>query len=268
MLVTIIGAGAFGTALASILEENGHKFSFFDPKKFPEISLKSALESSDAIVFSAPSSVLETTLKSLPENAKSLPFINASKGFLSDEPFKKLKNFSIISGPSFSKDILDKKQTTLTVTDFFTKNLFETPWLKVEISRDKKGILLCGTLKNIFAIYSGSKNIKPATEEFRAFLIESIREMKAILKTNGCRPETAELACGFKDLALTASSENSRNYRLGKLLTGKNADGSALDSSETIEGLSALRALKTSDLGIPKNLPFLEKTLTLCEPLV
>ena len=53
MLVTIIGAGAFGTALASILEENGHKFSFFDPKKFPEISLKSALESSDAIVFSA-----------------------------------------------------------------------------------------------------------------------------------------------------------------------------------------------------------------------
>ncbi|MBR3368412.1 hypothetical protein IKG45_01325 [Candidatus Saccharibacteria bacterium] len=268
MKITIIGAGAFGTALASILEENGNEISFFDPYKFPDISLISALESSETIIFSAPSNTLKNTLKSLPEEAKNLPFINASKGFLSNEPFLGLKKFSIISGPSFSKDIKAKKTTTLTATDFFTKKLFETPWLKIEISHDKKGILLCGTLKNIFAIYSGSRNIKPATKEFRDFLIESIHEMKEILKANGCDENTAELACGFKDLALTTSSENSRNYRLGKRLTGDNADSSALDSSETIEGLSALKSLKTSGLIIPKNLPILEETLTLCKPLL
>ena len=242
MKITIIGAGAFGTALASILEENGNEISFFDPYKFPDISLISALESSETIIFSAPSNTLKNTLKSLPEEAKNLPFI--------------------------SKDIKAKKTTTLTATDFFTKKLFETPWLKIEISHDKKGILLCGTLKNIFAIYSGSRNIKPATKEFRDFLIESIHEMKEILKANGCDENTAELACGFKDLALTTSSENSRNYRLGKRLTGDNADSSALDSSETIEGLSALKSLKTSGLIIPKNLPILEETLTLCKPLL
>ncbi len=267
MKITIIGAGAFGTALASILEENGHEISFFDPYKFPDVSLLGALENSDAIIFSAPSKTLKNTLKSLPKNAKNLPFINTSKGFIDDKDFKDLKKLSIISGPSFSKDIKAKKPTTLTTTDFFTKKLFETPWLKIEISHDKKGILLCGTLKNIFAIYSGSKNIKPATPEFRDFLIESIREMKAILKENGCNPETTELACGFKDLALTASSTRSRNYRFGQSLTDENANSGALTSSETIEGLSALKSLKTSDLTIPENLPILEETLALCKPL-
>jgi len=267
MKITIIGAGAFGTALASILEENGHEISFFDPFKFPDVSLIGAIENSDTIIFSAPSESLKNTLKSLPESAKNLPFINASKGFIDDEDFKDLKKFSIISGPSFSKDIKAKKPTTLTATDFFTKDLFETPWLKIEISHDKKGILLCGTLKNIFAIYSGSKNIKPATPKFREFLIESIHEMKVILKTNSCNPETAELACGFKDLALTASSTRSRNYRFGRSLTDKNADLGALARSETIEGLSALKSLKTSGLTIPENLPILEETLTLCKPL-
>jgi len=43
--------------------------------------------------------------------------------------------------PSFSKDILDKKPTTLTASDYFTKKLFKTPWLKLEIPHDKKGII-------------------------------------------------------------------------------------------------------------------------------
>ena len=267
MKITIIGAGAFGTALASVLEENKNEISFFDPYKFPTVSLSAALENSDAIIFSAPSKTLEKTLKSLPNSAKSLPFINASKGFLSDKVFEGLKKFAVLSGPSFSQDILNKKQTTLTASNFFTKKLFETPWLSVEISHDKKGIILCGTLKNIFAIYAGSKHIRPATPEFRNFLIESIRELKLILSANNCNESTAELACGFKDLALTASSKNSRNYRLGSLLAKKTVL-SALVSSETIEGLSALRSLKTSNLSIPENLPIFEATLSLTSPLL
>ena len=264
MNITIIGAGAFGTALASILEENDHSISFFDPFKFPEVSLSGALENSDAIVFSAPSKTAKETIEKLPKSVRNLPFINASKGFLSLEDFKSLKKFSIISGPSFSKDIKNKVQTTLTATNYFTKDLFETPWLRIEISHDELGILLCGTLKNIFAIYSGSKNIKPGTKEFRDFLTESIHEFKAILKANGCNPETAKLACGFKDLALTASSTRSRNYRFGRSL----AEGSALASSEkpkTIEGLSALKSLTSSGLTIPENIPILEETLSLCK---
>lgn len=260
MRITIIGAGAFGTALESILRENGHKISFFDPYKFPNISLGSALENSDAIVFSAPSKTAKETIKNLPESAKKLPFICASKGFLTDEIFKNLEIFSVLSGPSFSKDILAKKPTTLTVTSHLTKDLFETTWLKFEISRDIKGVLLCGSLKNIYSIYSGAHNIKPATPDFREFLTESIKEFKKILKTNNCNPNTAELACGFKDLALTASSTNSRNYRLGQKLA---KHGSAYDFSETTEGLSAVHSLNDSKLIIPENLPILNETISL-----
>lgn len=260
MRITIIGAGAFGVALKSILEENAHEIVFFDPYKFPNVTLESALENSETIVFSAPSKTAEETIKNLPKFAKKLPFICASKGFLTDEIFKSLENFSVLSGPSFSKDIIAKKPTTLTVTSHLTKDLFETTWIKFGITKDTKGVLLCGSLKNIYSIYSGAHNIKPATPEFREFLSESIREFKKILKANGCSPNTAELACGFKDLALTASSENSRNYCLGQKLANHR---STYDFSETIEGLSAIRSLEKSKLILPKNIPILEETLSL-----
>lgn len=260
MRVTIIGAGAFGVALRSILEENAHEIVFFDPYKFPNVTLESTLENSEAIVFSAPSKTAKETIKNLPKSAKNLPFICTSKGFLTDEIFKSLKNFSVLSGPSFSKDVIAKKPMTLTATSHLTKDFFETTWIKFELTKDVKGVLLCGSLKNIYSIYSGAHNIKPATPEFRDFLAESIKEFKKILKTNNCSPNTAELACGFKDLALTASSENSRNYRLGQKLASHQ---SAYDFSETTEGLSAIHSLEESKLIIPKKVPILEETLSL-----
>ena len=43
MKITIFGAGAFGTALGNILEENGHQITYYDPVKYPDRSLTSAV---------------------------------------------------------------------------------------------------------------------------------------------------------------------------------------------------------------------------------
>ena len=257
MHLAIIGAGAFGSALGKVLKENGHTFAFFDPKKFPKISLESALEGAGAVLFVAPSNTAEKTLKLLP---KDLPLICASKGFLSDRFFKDFKSFSIISGASFACDLERSFPITFTVSSVYVKNLFQTDWLSFEVTHDNLGILLCGSLKNIYAISAGFRGIRPATPEFRTFLIDALNEMKLVLKANGCDKNTANLSCGFKDLALTASSEHSRNYRLGKALrNSKKSTKEIAESLGTVEGLNALNSLSSSDLNLPEELPLLKE---------
>ncbi|MBP3899674.1 glycerol-3-phosphate dehydrogenase, partial [Candidatus Saccharibacteria bacterium] len=42
MKITFLGAGVFGSALAKIAEENGHEIRFYDPYKYPDITLSDA----------------------------------------------------------------------------------------------------------------------------------------------------------------------------------------------------------------------------------
>ena len=163
----MIGAGAYGTALASVLKYNGHEVNFYDPYKYPKITLASALNAAEAIVFCAPSKAFSEIAKDLP---KDLPLIIASKGFLSLEPFANFSDFSVLSGAAFADDILNETppfgdQIALTATSHLCETLFSTELIKIEFTTDARAVLLCGSLKNIYAIYVGyisTKNAKNA----------------------------------------------------------------------------------------------------------
>ena len=239
MRITIIGAGAFGTALSKILLQNGHELAFYDPAVNPSYSFRDACDFAETFVFSAPSHVLSDTVKKIPVKYYKKPFICASKGLLSMDPFRSLENVQILSGPAFAADLIHKKPTTLTATSVSVSRLFDADFITFEICHDKLGVLLCGTLKNIYAIYAGLCGIRPATADYQDYLLQSMREFQTILRLNHARPSTAQLSCGFRDLALTSSSAHSRNYTFGKNIRA----GNSIDSSETIEGLTALRLM-------------------------
>lgn len=258
MRITILGAGAFGSALEKILSEKNHEVTFYDPIKFPATNIADAINPSEIIICAAPSTVVPDLLTQIPDKTK--PLINASKGFLSLAPFKDFPNFSLLSGGAFATSLEQHKPAILTATSDLARDLFQTDWLKVEKSSDIFGVLLCSTFKNIYAIGSGTKNLKPNTPDFRAYIEDTLSEIKYLLTANECNPATADLSCGKLDLIITCASKESRNYQFGQALTKHNH----LDQDQitaTTEGFSAIKNLPNSTIIIPENCDILNQII-------
>ena len=238
MNIAIIGAGAYGRALAKILTDNQHEISFYDPAVYPDVTLEAATYEKDAIVIAIPSMYLESFLDEYPNHLKKIPTILASKGMMDINKFADFTQFSVISGPGFAEEIIDGKPTTLTASNPFAMGLFQNQQVTVELCDDSAGIVMCGAIKNIYAIgagyYSNSENMSAT------FLQHAHAEMQRYLADHGARAETAELACGLGDLILTCTNDTSRNFRCGVALREGKSIEEITDELKTVEGLTAL----------------------------
>ncbi len=244
MKVTILGAGAFGSALGTILEENYHSINFYDPIKHPNIPLNATIRDTGIIIIATPSTAIPKLISELP---KDTPLINASKGLLSAQIFAQFTNFSIISGGTFAKDLEEKKPNKFTVTAKLPEKLFQTKWITFDHTDDLDAVLICGSLKNVYAIGAGLNQLASSTRPEQDYLNDCLLELRAFLAANNHDPNIAELACGRDDLFATCLSTESRNYQFGK--------GLATDKqpvlSGTIEGVNTIKALANSNLKMP-----------------
>lgn len=239
--VTVLGAGAFGTALGDVLKENGHEVVFYDPVL--EILLEDALKGAQVQVLAAPSVALWGLVPKMP---KEVPLIVATKGLMNDDMFADFAVSEIMSGPGFARDLKEHRDTKLTVTGKMAPALFERPYLKFDSTDDRRGVLLCGSLKNVYAILAGRLELEPGLQEYADFLTEAADEMRAILRVNGAKPETVDLSCGVGDLALTCSP-TSRNFHFG----GRLARDPLAQPEETVEGVSALKRIERGEIEVP-----------------
>jgi len=249
MKITVYGAGVFGTTLGKILEENKHQVLYYNRNS--KISPKEATDFADVILLSVPSSAIQEVIKLLPAEK---PLIIATKGLLSIAPFKKFKKVAFLSGGAFAAELDNHLKTTLTATDKLIPKLFKTSWLDFEITKDSLGVILCGALKNIYAIYAGFEDISKTPKKRAALIRQTANEMKKILAANGANPKTVDLACGIGDLKVTFTA-SSRNYRFGQTL----AQDPNYQPTETTEGLSAFINLQKSDIIIPDELEIFSK---------
>ena len=238
MKITFLGAGVFGSALAKIAEENGHEVRFYDPYKYPDNTLHDATNGSDLNIFTAPSSAATEILSDLD---KETPLICASKGFLSLKPFTDFKDFSALGGAGFAEQIETIEQTntvTFTTSSETAETIFSTENIKIEYTKDTLGIMLCGALKNVFAIGAGLYGEAESNAAPMSYLESAISEMQQILNANHADPNTLRLSCGAADLVLSCSNK-SRNFRFGQSLKNGN-----FNSEETVEGLSVIQSIK------------------------
>ena len=262
MKVAIVGAGAYGTALGFVLQNNGHVVSYYDPfvgyNDLPE-----TISEASYILVSVPSFALPDALTELPT---AVPLIIASKGLLNDKILEPFKDYMVISGPGFADDIKSCKKTLLTTTDSRVIDIFENDYLKFEKTDDKKGVLMCGALKNVYALFAGFLKLERNTDLWREYIDGVVDETKKILKANGAEPETAELSCGRGDLELTCGKP-SRNYEFGLRLR----DDEAPVPDKTVEGLSAAKAIKAGAIKVPDDAGILQmifKSILKSEDLV
>ena len=151
-----------------------------------------------------------------------------------------------MSGPGFAKDIKRHQPVKLTATDRRVVDWFGTEFMAFDFTSDRRGVMLCGALKNVYAILAGRLELEPGSAELENYLDEAKEEMKTILVANGCEAATADLSCGVGDLALTCTP-SSRNYQFGRKLR----DDPEAQPEETVEGVSALKRIERGEIVVP-----------------
>lgn len=152
----------------------------------------------------------------------------------------------LLTGPSFAADIARGLPTALTlacadaVLGRALQDQLSTPNLRLYRNDDVIGAELGGALKNVIAIAAGVTIGAGMGESARAALMaRGYAEMQRLALKMGAQPETLAGLSGLGDLILTCGSEKSRNFRYG-LALGR---GEAFDTSTTVEGAATARAV-------------------------
>lgn len=258
MKVGILGSGAYGLALASILLRNkmdvttwSHSLEevneLITKRKSPRLEgytipkelkltndLNDTVINKDLIVLAIPAFAFEDTVKKLSKiiNKKQHVLI-ATKGiqqntclFLNDVFEKYCSNrYAIISGPTFAVDIVKEAQIGLSLatkhntTEQLIRKCFENNTTKFRRSKDIIGVEICAAIKNVMAIASGMLEGMNVTDSTRAlFLTESMNDIKELISALGGKKKTILGYAGFGDILMTCTSKNSRNFSFGYLI--------------------------------------------------
>ncbi len=279
MRIAVLGAGAWGTALAisfsdrhvvSLWGRDAVLLAALDRERcnrrylpgvvFPDAlnviaQLENALTNADLVIIATATGGLAGTL-ALARSACA-PVIWVCKGF--DKVTGKLPHetvsailppqitFGALSGPSFAMEVARGLPCALTLAsnDFeFAQRMaaeLNGPALRIYSSDDLIGVELGGALKNVMAIAAGICDGMHLGMNARAALItRGLAEMVRLGIAMGGRAETFMGLTGLGDLVLTATGDLSRNRAVGiKLSEGKSLEAILAEIGHVAEGVNS-----------------------------
>lgn len=240
---------------------------------------KALIAFSHYYLLSVPSKVERQVLKQMNQFiTKPSVFINVSKG-IEPHTYKRsseianeeidpdnMKGFVALTGPSHAEEVILRKLTLLVSAcedDQLAKEiqlLFSNDsYLRVYTTNDLIGSEVGGAVKNAIAVVSGACTGLGLGENARAAVItRGIVEIVRIVEVMGGKKETAFGLTGIGDLIVTASSENSRNFRAGvKLGKGISVDDIYAEEAQTIEGIRTIEAMHDLSMASGIELPMI-----------
>lgn len=297
--IAVAGAGAFGTALAVALSGSCDAVLWGrDPArmramaesrrnpKLPGVALPPSLSvTADPGILASAGVVLvavpaQTLRPFLAEHAGSLagkPLVACAKGLdlgTLEGPSTVIAAVVptaiplVLTGPSFAADIARGLPTALTLACADAgqgerlQALLSTPALRLYRTTDLVGAEIGGAIKNVIAIACGACIGGAFGESARAALLtRGFAEMQRLARACGAEDGTLMGLSGLGDLVLTATSEGSRNYRLG-LHLGR---GELMEPGVTVEGAATARAAAALGRRLGLDLPVTEVVAALVE---
>ena len=253
--IAVIGAGAWGTALALTCARAGRQVTLWEHDAANAAQLKSKRESlylpgvkiddrialageiagaarADAILLVVPAQAVRSTAKALaPLLAAKTPLIVCAKGiergskkFMSDIIAECAPNATaaILSGPSFAADVARGMPTAVTLAAADGKiaralaEAISAPSFRLYHATDVRGVEIGGATKNVLAIAAGVVTGKGLGASAGAALTtRGFAELVRFGKAFGAKPQTMMGLSGLGDLLLTCSSPQSRNFTFG-----------------------------------------------------
>jgi glycerol-3-phosphate dehydrogenase (NAD(P)+) len=233
--VAVIGAGAWGTALAGVAARAGRDVVLYardsasaakiaatraNPK-LSGVSLEAGVKvtndmalaaAADIILIATPAQNLREAVTALaPHLAKATPVIACAKGiergthkFMTEVIAEAAPDAipAILSGPSFAEDVARGLPTAVTLA-----------------AKDERGVEIGGAAKNVLAIAAGiAVGRKFGASAQAALTTRGFSELVRLGRACGARSETMAGLSGLGDVILSCSSPQSRNFALGVAL--------------------------------------------------
>jgi len=254
MRITVLGAGAWGTALAKTLQENGNAVTLWDLKSsaldeiragrnekyLPGVPLptdwktesdfKKAIGGAECVLLAVPSQAFREVSAKL----KGHPaiFVSVTKGieYETGETMSRIlreqapaDRVVALSGPSFAREVALGIPTTVVCacesdgTAKTVQGLFHRPEFRIYRSTDILGVEYGGALKNVIAVGAGVSDGLGYGDNTKAGLVtRALSEIRRLGVACGAKPETFTGLSGLGDLMLTCFSKQSRNRDLGE----------------------------------------------------
>jgi len=266
--IGILGAGAWGSALAHVAVRAGRRVTLWSRKRPGEgieppsgavatSDLDVAAET-DAVLVVVPAQRMREVLAGL-KPASGTPVVICAKGIehatgmlmtevLADvipgaEP-------AVLSGPSFARDVIAGLPTAVTiaarvaVARRLQAGLGHAAF-RPYASEDQLGVALGGAAKNVYAIACGIVIGMGLGDSARAALLaRSFAELCRFARAEGARNDTLMGLSGFGDLVLTATSPASRNFSFGLALgSGRSLAELRAPGAPLAEGVETAPAL-------------------------
>jgi glycerol-3-phosphate dehydrogenase (NAD(P)+) len=253
--VAVIGAGAWGTALAGVAARAGREVTLYARDaasaaeiartrvnaKLPEIRLDASVSvtcdiaiaaRADIILIATPAQQLRAAVAALaPHLARAKPVIATAKGiergshqFMTEIIAEAAPAAipAILSGPSFAQDVARGLPTAVTLAakdETLSRALvlaLGSSTFRPYHTTDIRGVEIGGAAKNVLAIAAGIVvGRKLGASAQAALTTRGFSELVRLGRACGARGETMAGLSGLGDLILTCASPQSRNLALG-----------------------------------------------------
>lgn len=278
--VAIIGAGAWGCAFGIHLANIGLKVRIWSraeaealqtsrqhpllPTKFPENmefsdSVSYTVSGSSEVICMIPSSCFELFLDMIAPHINNEQIIlwgckgwvkNSSSIYFHEVAKAKLGNrikTAAISGPTFAEELAKSLPTAVVIASNDTKvaeqviDKFHGGSLRCYAGKSMATIQFCGVYKNIIAVAAGvADGLCLGANARTALITRGIAEMSRVARAMGLATEPIMGLAGLGDVMLSASSDLSRNRKLGLAL------GQGIELAKIINqpGMSTLESVK------------------------
>ena len=190
------------------------------------------LEAADVILMVVPAQASRQALSAIaPPMLEGKPVVLCAKGFETGTNRRQSEilyeiapdaEAFVLSGPSFAHDVAAGKPTAVTLAGPDAERaeavsaVLASDSFRPYASGDVSGVELCGGLKNVYALGAGAiEGAGLGLSARSAFLARAFAEMGRMIVTLGGSEATLAGLAGIGDLALSCTSDASRNYRFG-----------------------------------------------------
>ena len=263
MNVAVIGAGAWGTALAIASARGGCDVTLWSydgaiatwdgvtmPDSVRVTSDMSKIGDADTWLVATPSTFFAGSVASARGVYRGQPIVICTKGAdaatgclmseILNEVLPECTEYGVLSGPQFAAEVARHVPTGSTLAGTATARAagrIALSDLYISESADITGAQICGVGKNAVALICGYNSVVTGENERAMIFTRAWDDVVAIGRAMGARTETFLDLCGIGDLFLSAASPTSRNFSGGMAIARGDTP------SGTVEGVCAIRGL-------------------------
>lgn len=299
MKVTVLGAGAWGTALAKIATENENQVllwgrddalletirttrengRYLSSVALPtelglEPSFDRAIADAEVLVLAVPSKGFRDVVVRIGQFSG--PVITVTKGIEFDtgltmssvmEAVLPTATAVALSGPTIAREVATGMPAASVAASedvaaaALAQTLFHRPTFRVYTAIDVQGVELGGALKNVIAIAAGvGDGLGFGDNSKSALLTRGLAEIRRLGVAGGAKAETFTGLSGLGDLTVTCFSPLSRNRSFGEKLGQGGSVAEILAASRSVvEGVPTARSARQLALRLGVETPIVDE---------